>query len=400
MTRYHRSARLPARLPARPPARLAPKLAARLALVRPCVAVIAAAAMASCAADTQQSRRYSRERAQKSLTQLEQPGLVIGEFKLAAKDPVLDGDTVKVEGLETTLRLLGIDTEETFKNEADRRAAADDFDQYLRDKRGDRKNPAKAATPMGEEAKKWAKEFFAGVDTIRLERDHPREVRGLYGRYLSYILVEKDGVWMNYNVECVRAGMSPYFTKYGYSRRFHDQFVVAQRQAQNDRRGIWNPDKQKYPDYDERLVWWNARAEFIRSFEEEAGEKDNYIPLTRWDSLQRIEAYEGREVVILGTVARVKLGQKGPSKVYLSRRRTSSFPIVFFDKDVMGNTGIAQARGEFVRVRGTVSKYFNKYRKTDELQVVVTLPGQVQVLKIPPFERTAEAPRATGSASR
>lgn len=383
MTAHHRFARL-----AKPDlARLRAVSAsvAALAVAAVAVAAVAVAALASCTSEVQ-TRRYSRAQAQKSLAQLEQPGLVIGEFKLAAKDPVLDGDTVKVAGLDTTLRLLGIDTEETFKNEDDRRAAADDFAEYLRKKRGDRKNPAKAATPMGEEAKKWAKQFFKGVDTIRLERDHPREVRGLYGRYLSYILVEHDGAWMNYNVECVRAGMSPYFTKYGYSRRFHDQFLVAQRQAQKAQRGIWSPDAQKYPDYDERLSWWNARAEFIRAFEKEAGEREHYIPLTRWDSLQRLEAHEGREVVVLGTVARVKLGQRGPSKVFLSRRRSSSFPIVFFDKDVMGNTGIADARGEFVRVRGTVTKYFNKYRKSDELQVVVTLPGQVQVSEIPPFD--------------
>ena len=364
--------------------------ARQAAVLKAGVAIIASSVLASCGADVQ-SQRYSRNQAQKSLARLEKPGLVIGEFKLAAKDPILDGDTVKVAGLQSTLRLLAIDTEETFKNEQDRRDAADDFDAYLRKKRGDRARPVKAATPLGEEAKKWAKEFFQGATRIRLERDHPREIRGVYGRYLTYIMVEKDGAWLNYNLECVRAGMSPYFSKYGYSRRFHDQFVTAQKQARQARRGIWDPSKQKYPDYDERLAWWDARADFIRAFENEAGDKQHYIPLTNWDSMQRLEAHEGREVYILGTVARVKLGQKGPSKVFLARRRTSSFPIVFFDKDVMGNTRIADARGEFVVVRGTVSKYFNKYRKVDELQVVVTLPGQVELSEIPSFSAPTTA---------
>ena len=372
------------------------KTAGTTAILAIAAAAVAWSALASCAADAQ-SRRYSRKQAQKSLARLEKPGLVIGEFKLAAKDPILDGDTVKVAGLESTLRLLAIDTEETFKHEQDRRDAADDFDAYLREKRGDRARPVKAATPMGEKAKKWAKAFFAGVTRVRLERDHPREIRGVYGRYLAYIMVEKDGAWLNYNLECVRAGMSPYFSKYGYSRRFHEQFVTAQKQARQAGRGIWDPSEQRYPDYDERLAWWDARAEFIRAFEQEAGDREHYIPLTRWDAMQRLEAYEGREVFILGTVARVKRGQRGPSKVFLARRRTSSFPIVFFDKDVMGNTGIADARGEFVRVRGTVSKYFNKYRKVDELQVVVTLPGQVEVSQIPGRSATTTSTASTAS---
>lgn len=340
-----------------------------------------------CAANSE-SRRYSRQQAQDTLSRLEAPGLVIGEFKLAP-DPVLDGDTVKVEGLDTTLRLLGIDTEETYKTRDDRRAATADFDTYLRKKRGDSQRPVKAATPLGEEAKRWAKTFFSGVTRVRLERDHPKEIRGVYNRYLTYILVEKNGVWFNYNIECVRAGMSPYFTKYGYSRRFHDQFKVAERQARKASRGIWDASKQRYPDYEQRKRWWDARADFIHAFEREAKGRDDYIPLTRWDSLRRLDEREGREVVLLATVGKVRHGQKGPSKVFLSRRRDSSFPIVFFDKDVMGNTGIANAQGEFVRVRGKVTRYFNKYRKKDELQIVVSRPNQVEVSRVPQFSESS-----------
>ena len=41
----------------------------------------------------------------------------------------------------------------------------------------------------------------------------------------------KGGTWVNYNVEAVRAGMGPYFPKYGQSRRFHPEFVAAQEEA-------------------------------------------------------------------------------------------------------------------------------------------------------------------------
>ncbi len=65
-------------------------------------------------------KRYSRKLAQKSLQKLEVPGIVVGEFHLTK---VVDGDTITVDGLDSSLRLIGDDTEETFKNEADRRGA-------------------------------------------------------------------------------------------------------------------------------------------------------------------------------------------------------------------------------------------------------------------------------------
>ena len=45
--------------------------------------------------------------------------LVVGEFAVRR---VVDGDTIRVDGLDSSLRLLGIDTEETFKHDSERRA--------------------------------------------------------------------------------------------------------------------------------------------------------------------------------------------------------------------------------------------------------------------------------------
>ena len=202
-------------------------------------ALAALLALSAACAESRQSQRYSREKVQTSLKRLETPGLVLGEFALAGK-PVIDGDTVRVEGLDSTLRLLALDCEETLKDEQSRRDVEDDWPKYLKDKRGDKKHPTKAGTPLGEEAKKFAIKFFQGVRTVRLERDHPKEIRDRYDRYLTYVFVQRGGKWVNYNVEAVRAGMSPYFTKYSYSRRFHDDFVVAEKEARDARRGIWN----------------------------------------------------------------------------------------------------------------------------------------------------------------
>jgi endonuclease YncB( thermonuclease family) len=329
-----------------------------------------------CFGGSKKARRLTKKEIQGRLKLLETPGLLIGEFPLARND-VIDGDTIRVAGLDTSLRLLAIDTEETFKSDSDLRLFEAGFEKYLIAKRAGSVKPVKAATPLGEDAKKFAEEFFDGAKTVRLERDHPKEIRGRFNRYLAYVMVKKKGDWVNYNLECVRAGMSPYFTKYSYSRRFHEQFVEAQKEAQKKGLGIWDPKKLHYRDYPERLEWWNIRADFIKKFEEEAKDKENYIVLTNWDAMRRMEKFVGKEVVVLSTVGEVKLGDKGPTKVMLSRRMMADFPLIFFDKDVFGSSKIARFSGEYVRVTGIVSRYKNRHTGREDLQIEIKLPGQV-----------------------
>jgi len=350
---------------------------------------LALAILSSCA-PSRQAQRYSREKVQTSLKKLETPGLVLGEFALAGK-PVIDGDTIRVEGLDSTMRLLALDCEETLKDEQSRRDVEDDWPKYLKDKRGEHKHPVKAGTPMGEAAKKFAIHFFEGVRTVRLERDHPKEIRDRYNRYLAYVFVNRGGKWVNYNVEAVRAGMSPYFTKYSYSRRFHDEFVAAEKEARDAKRGIWQPGAQAYQDYAERKAWWDARAKFIKEFERDGQGRDDFIELTHWDSLQSLEKKLGQEVTVLGSVSRIILGDRGPTRVMLGRRMFSDFAIVFFDKDVYASSGVDRYEGEFIRVTGVVNEYKNKYTNRRQLQVIVSLPSQVIGSEIPGLDKPVQA---------
>ncbi len=343
-----------------------------------CAAVPAGLLLVACAPRT--AARYDRTQLAARLASTETPpGLVVGDFTLASP-AVVDGDTIKVVGIEGTLRLLGIDTEETFKNEKDRRAYDDGFDLYLANKQQGHSRPIKAATPLGMDAKHWAEEFFDGVRTVRLERDHPRELRGRYGRLLTYVMIERDGLELNYNVECVRSGMSPYFSKYGYSRRFHEDFVLAQAEARAARRGIWDPNLEHYPDYDLRLRWWDSRAEVIARFEEQSRGRDNWVVLTNWDSMDRLEGLEGREVTVLATVGDIRPREgKGPARVMLSRRMFSDLPLIFFDDDVLAQSGVQDAKGEFVTVQGTVTRYEFRSRKSRRRKADQAPPSQLQI---------------------
>jgi endonuclease YncB( thermonuclease family) len=341
----------------------------------------------SLACAPQAAGRYDREQLAATLTAPDaKSGLLVGEFML--KDPgIVDGDTIKVEGIEGSLRLLGLDSEETFKSDADRRAYEEGFAIYYAKKQAAHGGPVKVASPLGMDAKHWAEEFFEGVRTVRIERDHPKELRDRYDRLLAYVFVEKDGRWLNYNVEHVRAGMSPYFSKYGYSRRFHEEFVEAQAEARAAQVGIWDPTREHYPDYEQRLRWWDARAEVVARFEAEAEGREHWINLTHWDAMERLAALEGEEVVLLSTVGDVRPRKgKGPARVMLSRRMFSDFPLIFFDDDVLARSSIEHARGEFVRVQGTVSRYEFKTRRSrtrkdeeppSQLQIQVRKPEQI-----------------------
>ena len=309
----------------------------------------------------------------------EREGLLIGEYRLPAH-PVIDGDTIRVDGIEGSLRLLSIDTEEKLRGKANRAAAAKDFEKYLKDKRGGRDRPTKPGTPMGDRATEFAKAFLEGAEVVRLERDDPKKIRGYYGRLLAYVLVRKNGRWKNYNAEAIRAGMSPYFTKYGYSRRFHNELAHAEAEARKAKRGIWSPDAQGYGDYDERKAWWNARADFIRAFEHEATGRDDYIELAHWDAMQQLEAALGKTVTVLSTVDRIR-HFKGLVRVALARQRGSSFPIIFFDKDVFRDSGVERYWKEPISVRGTVERYEKGSYQT--LQIVVKDPKQVTLPELP-----------------
>lgn len=317
----------------------------------------------------------------------EQEGLLIGEYRLA-DDAVIDGDTIRVEGIDGSLRLLSIDTEEKLHGKADRAAAAKDFDRYMKKKRGNALRPQKAGTPMGEEATQFAKAFFENEEIVRLERDDRKEILGRYGRLLAYAFVQKDGRWTSYNVECVRAGMSPYFTKYGYSHRFHNQLTHAEAEARQAKRGIWNPEAQGYGDYDERKAWWDARADFIRAFQHEASRRDDYIQLTHWDALDQLEKRLGQEVTILSTVERIR-HFRGMVRVSLARQQGSYFPLIFFDKDVFRMSEIDRYKGEPVTVRGTVERYEKGAYNT--LQILVNAPTQVSLPSLPGPDDTKRA---------
>ena len=346
--------------------------------------IASAALVASlCACAPASVDRYDRDALAVALES--EPGrtVAIGEFPLR-KGAVVDGDTIKVGGLDSSLRLLGIDTEETFKSDKARRAYERGWEDYWTSAQAAGGRPPKIPTPLGEDAKKWAQEFFNGVQRVRLERDHPRDLRGRYGRILAYVFVERDGQWVNYNVEAVRAGMSPYFTKYGYSRRFHEEFRQAEAEAREAKRGIWAPGAEAYSDYDVRLAWWSARAEFIAGFEDAADEADDHFVLTHHAVVEDLEARVGEEVSVLAVVGSIYEPKgRGPWRVMLGRRRGDDLPLTVWDRAVLDQSRLADYVGEPVIIRARVNEWTppSEGRRSPEpvLQLEIRHARQVRV---------------------
>jgi len=284
--------------------------------------------------------------------------LVLGTYPLATeKRAVVDGDTIRVDGLKQTLRLLGIDTEETFKDVGRRALAARDWGEYLKTiYAGTKTNrPPKFGTPFGEAAKDFTERFFKGVEKVRLEYDDPARTRGYFNRHLVHVLSLREQGWVNFNVEIVRQGLSPYFVKYGRCTRYHTAFLEAEKLARDSRRGMWaqKPAYSCYPDYPVRLLWWLERdrdLQVVKILRKKAADLFVLGEDADWKSLI---GSEGREVRVAGVPGRlIRRGKLGLQTV--GHRNRQDF-IIVGDVDKLAAMGFDKNAGDMMLFTGKVS---------------------------------------------
>ena len=283
--------------------------------------------------------------------------IALGAFHLTTdRPPVVDGDTIRVDGLDASLRLICIDTEEIFRDADTRSAAETDWDSYLVSHYEDATpgRPPRFATLMGEAAKVWAEWFFDGVEEVHLELDDPLRPRGYYDRHLVHVIVEKNDQWVNYNVETVRQGFSAYFVKYGRSNRYHDEFVRAQQEARDARRGIWasEPEHACYPDYDTRLRWW---AERDRALQTVARYRDAEVGLIvlgetgAWDAV--VERAEST-VAMIGALQRVR--EEGDRLMFHLAHKNRQDVLIVGTADARRAADLREQIGNYLYVNGLV----------------------------------------------
>lgn len=222
--------------------------------------------------------------------------------ELFAIERVIDGDTLHIRrnGELQKLRLLSVDTEEKFSTNT-----------------GDASKPS---TVFGEECAQWAMAFFRptperpDADRIGLVFPGGAEERDVYGRVLCYVILP-DG--RNFNLLLVQLGKSPYFNKYGNSELCHEAFVAAQKRAQEQRLGIWDPNTNKPKSegapvaerpYARLMPWWDARAAAVDEYRKKRKEHpDDFAGAEHPSELARAEqrGAKGAQVEVFGSIDRL-----------------------------------------------------------------------------------------------
>lgn len=302
-----------------------------------------------------------------------QEQFVIGEFTV---QKVLDGDSFRFEGLDKSTRLLGIDTEETYKD-SDAEMKVNDISprwfEYYASMKDSSDKPAKVESPFGYYTWQWTEEVFEDVEKVRLEVDDFKRVLDMFNRYLVYVIaIRKDGTEFNYNIESVKQGYSPYFSKYGYSARFHDEFVKAQKYAQDKKLGIWSGKELCYPDYQERLLWWDKRGDQIRKFETLYMGKPGYFSMLDLADFNKLKTHIGDTVTIFGTISRV-IADNEPKIAKFEINDESQFDLVFFRENglIIDELKLNDPVGYYVYAKGKLSEYKGR------MQIIVDAKEQI-----------------------
>lgn len=124
---------------------------------------------------------------------------------------VIDGDTVvlNIDGVNETVRLIGINTPETV-------------------------HPSKPVECFGFEASNKAKEILTG-EIVFLEKDSTQSERDKYNRLLGYLILS-DGT--NFNKMMIREGYAYEYT-YIVPYKYQAEFKQAQKDAEVGKVGLW-----------------------------------------------------------------------------------------------------------------------------------------------------------------
>ena len=285
--------------------------------------------------------------------------LVLGVYELERNTGVVDGDTIRCWKLDGGVRLLCIDAEENFRELEDRRAAGRNWEAYAAEKSKANDLPVKYGTFMGEEATHWARDFFRGVKSVRLEYDTLNRKKDIYGRHLCYAFATLAGSKeeKNFCVELVREGYSPYSMKYGHSARFRKEFEKAEKEARAAKRGIWAEKPMGYRDYDARCKWWLERGEQLVRYEKEHSPKTHAIALTEDSTADRLSAHVGREVLLLCNMPEFKDGiDHDGLQISFTATQDTRLNLHFADADQLKASGADDLRGYYVLVKGKLER--------------------------------------------
>ena len=132
-------------------------------------------------------------------------------------EKVIDGDTIKVSrnGIEDTVRLLGINTPEI-------------------------SGPYRTEECYGHEASEYLKNILPSGSYVAIETDPTQNTRDQYERVLAYV-IRNNGTHINQ--ELISAGYAREYTYRNRPYRHQYEFQRAEQSAQDNNLGLWTACK-------------------------------------------------------------------------------------------------------------------------------------------------------------
>jgi hypothetical protein len=97
-------------------------------------------------------------------------------------------------------------------------------------------------------------------------------------------------------------------------------------------------------------------------------------------------------VNVLGLVSDVRIAEKGPTRVLLSRQQFSDFPLIFFDRDVLVQSGLMQWKGEYVWVTGVPTVSENRHTHKKQVQIGIDRASQIRLSPVPGLQLPTSTP--------
>lgn len=292
-------------------------------------------------------------------------------------DRVVDGDTIRVflkdgDVKSESLRILALDTEEVHAG-------------------------TKPVTPLGKAASELAKKAIRSGDTVTLIfpgdesiDEALRKHRGNFGRLLVYVGLN-DGT--DFQDMMIRAGMSPYFTKYGYAHfdELHLRYVDAEREAQQKKLGVWDQvthNGSEIRNYAALGTWWELRGQIIQRYRHAKKQHPDKLFNTRLDYDELVKRAKAKENVTVFLELRSFKPVSGDHMIFTTGSDAQPFQVFIPNGNSGGGEeimrllltryvadGEAKPRRSYAYINGPTKMFPDD--DTGRPEIVVTNPGQI-----------------------
>jgi hypothetical protein len=139
--------------------------------------------------------------------------------------------------------------------------------------------------------------------------------------------------------------------------------VEAQAFAKTNKLGIWNPNTKCYPDYEERIKWWNERADQLDNYYAKYANDKKVINLINSDAETNLYDNVGKEVTVFANIGEV-YSDRFPYLMRISLSKTVSLDIMVEEEDlpVFESIDVKRMESHYFYCTGKIERRGEKYK--------------------------------------